>query len=213
MTQGNRVAPITRSAGAEVEMADLGYANTNYSRTMSIVATVEGVDVQEGDLLKVYVDGELRGESPMICMGANDEPLFFLSISGDREENVDVTVERDGEVVASAAGAATFQSDKVEGSYSDPKVIRFMDDNTVVYPSPFTNELHIRKQVDEDAEVHVTITDTKGAVVALFEDCNDHGQVDIHWTTGAAACTPGVYVVNIHVNGENHDYKVTKIKY
>lgn len=213
MTQGNRVAPITRSAGAEVEMADLGYANTNYSRTMSIVATVEGVDVQEGDLLKVYVDGELRGESPMICMGADDEPLFFLSISGDREENVDVTVERDGEVVASAAGAATFQSDKVEGSYSDPKVIRFMDDNTVVYPSPFTNELHIRKQVDEDAEVHVTITDTKGAVIALFEDCNDHGQVDIHWTTGAAACTPGVYVVNIHVNGENHDYKVTKIKY
>lgn len=210
-TQGNKVAPATRSAGSGTAMLDMGYANTNYSRTMSMVATVDGVQVEEGDVLKVYVDGELRGESPLICKGESDEPLFFLSIAGEQKENVDMAVERNGEVIAAATSAATFQADKIEGSYSNPRVISFIEDNMMVYPSPFVNELYIKKQVDEKADVKVTITDMKGAVVALFENCNKQGKVDIHWT-GAASCAPGVYIVNIVENGENHVYKVIKIK-
>lgn len=210
-TQGNKVAPATRSAGSGTAMVDMGYANTNYSRTMSMVATVDGVQVEEGDVLKVYVDGELRGESPLICKGESDEPLFFLSIAGEQKENVDMAVERNGEVIAAVTSAATFQADKIEGSYSNPRVISFIEDNMMVYPSPFVNELYIKKQVDEKADVKVTITDMKGAVVALFENCNKQGKVDIHWT-GAASCAPGVYIVNIVENGENHVYKVIKIK-
>lgn len=210
-TQTNRAA--TRAIESKDEaMEDLGYENSNYSRTMSMVATVAGVEVNEGDVLKAYVNGELRGESPIICSDENEKPLFYLSIAGNIPENIDVTIERNGKVIAAASGTATFDADKVEGSFETPVVITFVDNNNMtVYPSPFVSELFIRKQVAEDDNVTVTISDVKGSVIAIFENCNKDGQVNIHWTN-AANCTPGVYIVNINVNGENNIYKVTKIK-
>lgn len=210
-TQTNRV--MTRTAAEEKDATkDLGYENSNYPRTMSMVATVEGIEVNEGDVLKAYVNGELRGESPVICKGENEEPLFYLSVAGNVTENIDVTVERAGKVVTAAAGAGIFNADKVEGSFDAPVVISFTEANgEAVYPSPFVSELYIKKQVDKDAEVSVIITDVKGSTIARFDNCNNNGSVDIHWT-GAANCTPGVYLVNITVDGENYVYKVTKIK-
>lgn len=210
-TQTNRAA--TRAIESKDEaMEDLGYENSNYSRTMSMVATVAGVEVNEDDVLKAYVNGELRGESPIICSDENEKPLFYLSIAGNIPENIDVTIERNGKIIAAASGTATFDADKVEGSFETPVVITFVDNNNMtVYPSPFVSELFIRKQVAEDDNVTVTISDVKGSVIAIFEDCNKDGQVNIHWTN-AANCTPGVYIVNINVNGENNIYKVTKIK-
>ena len=210
--QGGRANVKTRSMGNEPEMVDYGVANTNYARTMSMVATVEGIEVNEGDVLKAYANGEFRGESPVICRGESDEPLFFLSVAGEQAESFDVVVERKGEVVASAAGAGNFKADDVKGSYDNPIVISFVDRNSqAVYPSPFYNELFIRKQVDPKAKVIVTINDTKGTTVAIFRDCNRDGQVDIHWTD-ALNMAPGVYMVNINVNGNDDVYKVIKIK-
>jgi hypothetical protein len=80
-----------------------------------------------------------------------------------------------------------------------------------VYPSPFYNELFIRKQVDAADKVTVTITDAKGAKMALLTDCNEGGQVDIHYTD-ALNLSPGVYMVNICVNGKDNVYKVIKVK-
>lgn len=100
----------------------------------------------------------------------------------------------------------------MKGSYDNPIVISFVDRNSqAVYPSPFYNELFIRKQVDPKAKVIVTINDTKGITVAIFRDCNRDGQVDIHWTD-ALNMAPGVYMVNINVNGNDDVYKVIKIK-
>lgn len=210
--QGGRANVKTRSMGNEPEMVDYGVVNTNYARTMSMVATVEGIEVNEGDVLKAYANGELRGESPVICRGESDEPLFFLSVAGEQAESFDVVVERKGEVVASAADAGNFKADDVKGSYDNPIVISFVDRNSqAVYPSPFYNELFIRKQVDPKAKVIVTINDTKGITVAIFRDCNRDGQVDIHWTD-ALNMAPGVYMVNINVNGNDDVYKVIKIK-
>ncbi len=211
VTQTNRAAIATRAAETD-NMEELGYANTNYSQTMSMVATAEGIEVFEGDKLKVYVDGELRGESPIICNGENEEPLFFISIAGNTIENIDAVIERNGKIIAAAAGVGTFKADKVVGTFGEPVVIDFTNDNSMtVYPSPFVSELFIHKQVAENANVDVTITDVKGAAIAVFENCNNNGTVDIHWT-GAANCTPGVYIVNIRIDGENYVYKVTKIK-
>lgn len=192
------------------ETVDLGYLNNRYAHTMSVVATVTGVEALEGDVLNFYVNGELRGKSPVICHDEQGRALFFASISGDKNEMMDVTIERDGEIVASVAGWSIFSVNEVRGSYKTPEAINFENHNETVYPSPFDQELFIQSVVDPDAKVVVTITDMKGAVIALFTDCNENGQINIHWTD-AANCAPGVYLVNIEVNGEDSVYKVVKI--
>lgn len=47
--------------------------------------------------------------------------------------------------------------------------------------------------------------------MALLTDCNEGGQVDIHYTD-ALNLSPGVYMVNICVNGKDNVYKVIKVK-
>ena len=206
-TQSNRSKMMAKSMN---EVVDLGYLNNRYAQTMSVVATVTGVEALEGDVLNFYVNGELRGKSPVICRDEQGRALFFASIAGDKNETMDVTIERDGEIVASVAGWNTFAANEVRGSYKAPEAINFEGHNETVYPSPFDQELFIQSVVDPEAKVVVTITDMKGAVVALFTDCNEDGQINIHWT-GAANCTAGVYLVNIDVDGENNVYKVVKI--
>lgn len=211
-TENRKAKVATKRNAADETMENHGVENTNYARTMSMVATVEGVELAEGDVLRAYINGELRGESPVICQGGNDEPLFFLSVAGEQSGSIDMTVERRGEIVASATDAGNFNADAVEGTYDNPMVISFDSRNDrAVYPSPFYNELFIRKQVDTADKVTVTITDAKGAKVALLTDCNEGGQVDIHYTD-ALNLSPGVYMVNICVNGKDNVYKVIKVK-
>lgn len=211
-TENRKAKVTTKRNAADETMENHGVENTNYARTMSMVATVEGVELAEGDVLRAYINGELRGESPVICQGGNDEPLFFLSVAGEQSGSIDMTVERRGEIVASATDAGSFNADAVEGTYDNPMVISFDSRyDRAVYPSPFYNELFIRKQVDAADKVTVTITDAKGAKMALLTDCNEGGQVDIHYTD-ALNLSPGVYMVNICVNGKDNVYKVIKVK-
>ena len=207
-TQSDRSRMLMAKGMEQVE--ELGYLNNRYAQTMSVVATVTGVEALEGDVLSFYVNGELRGKSPVICRDEQGRALFFASIAGDKSEAVDVTIERDGEIVASVAGWNNFSANEVRGSFRTPEAINFAGHNESVYPSPFDQELFIQSVVDPEAKVVVTITDLKGAVVALYTDCNEQGQINIHWT-GAANCTAGVYLVNIEVDGENSVYKVVKI--
>ena len=96
--------------------------------TMTIVATVKGIELEDGDRLVAYSDGDVCGEATALeFKGKEAEPstLFFLSISGDRETPVTLAIERDGEVIATAWEFMTYSADAISGSPAEPTDIVF----------------------------------------------------------------------------------------
>ena len=98
-----------------------------YSSTMSLTAVAAGIDVQPGDRLVAYADGEVRGEailSPSHLLTSS--PLFFMSISGDVATPLSFTIERDGELLGTTAQMLGFSPNAICGSASDATVISFV---------------------------------------------------------------------------------------
>ena len=106
--------------------------STNTSRaaalapnTMNISAIVEGFNVEDGDMLVAYSNGETIGEAT-VNSGSTDtrEPLY-LSLAGDGQTPIWFAIERNGEIVASTGEVMTFKTNAVIGSPDEPKVISF----------------------------------------------------------------------------------------
>lgn len=199
-----------RTRAQAAEAIDITPTSGRYARTMSLLATVEGIEAVEGDVLRIYLDDEFVGESPVICRNEAGQPLFFVSVAGDEERTFSATLERDGETLATAPAAGLFRADRVAGTMQAPTVISFAEGGEMgVFPSPFCEELNIRLRVDEAAKVDIRITAVDGSTVALFTDCADNGLVDIHWT-GTASLSQGVYLVRIETDGDCEVVKVMK---
>ena len=102
--------------------------------TMNISAVVEGFDVEEGDRLVAYSDGEVVGTADLVTlddggtMTRSSLPAtgFFLSIAGDGQKPIWFAIEREGETVASTKEIITFQKNAVLGSPKAPTAIRFI---------------------------------------------------------------------------------------
>ncbi|MBP1541512.1 MAG: hypothetical protein ILA25_05010 [Prevotella sp.] len=90
--------------------------------TMSVSAHVVGVDVEDGDMLMAYSNGELVGEGVLTTTG---EPAY-MSIAGDTQQPIWFAVEREGEIVASTGEVMTFKADAVIGSPDEPTAINFV---------------------------------------------------------------------------------------
>jgi hypothetical protein len=99
-------------------------STTRTATTMNIVATVSGMDIEEGDRLVVYsgVDRVTEAE-------ADSEQNYYLNIGLDKETAAPLTfcIERDGVLVAtSVTGNISYQADKVLGTPGEPTDISFL---------------------------------------------------------------------------------------
>jgi hypothetical protein len=90
--------------------------------TMNVSAVVEGFDVEDGDRLIAYVNGEAMGEQ----MLTTDSEPAYLSIAGDKQQPIWFAIEREGEIVASTAEIMTFKANDVIGSPDEPTAINFV---------------------------------------------------------------------------------------
>ena len=95
--------------------------------TMSVSAVVEGVEMQEGDRLVAFADGEVVGAATAVSGETADhtEPLY-LSIEGDKQQGIWFAIERDGEIVAATSEQMTFTANAVIGSPDEPTKISFV---------------------------------------------------------------------------------------
>ena len=99
--------------------------------TMTLSATVENFEMEDGDRLVAYSDGEVVGCEELITAAtATDQPVFFMSISGEAKQPIRFTIERDGKTVAYTRDIMTFQTNAVIGSPEEPAVINFSDTQT-----------------------------------------------------------------------------------
>lgn len=200
---------VGRKAKA-VKSADEPTAYFPYSANMTAVVEVEGVELQQGDRLVSYVAGEPRGYAEAIAL-PDGRTVFMLTIGGDKPEAVDVTVERDGDVVAKAPSAVSYAANSNVGTLSEPMRISFLgtEGGLYIYPSPFYSQLKIRAIVDRDAYTDVYVSDMSGKRIVAWNDCNTGGNVDITWNAGNSV-PAGVYIVSIAVDGNVYSMKAIK---
>ena len=89
--------------------------------TMSVTAIADGVELEPGDRLLAFSDGDLRGVS-----SAYSDSLLYLSIEGDGNEELSFAIERDGDIIATTGDMAQFCKNSVLGTPSEPTHINFM---------------------------------------------------------------------------------------
>ena len=99
--------------------------SNNTASNMNVIAVTEGVELQEGDRLVAYHGADICGIAE-----ADEDGLFFLTV-GEAEnsaaEDVQFTIERDGETVAITPKTMKYTADALHGSINEPTVIRFIE--------------------------------------------------------------------------------------
>ncbi len=93
--------------------------------TMSLSAMIEGFELEEGDLLVAYADGERVGES-LASEAAAGGPIYYLSISGDQPVGIWFAIEREGEIVAATDEVMSYRANAILGSPDEPTAISFV---------------------------------------------------------------------------------------
>jgi hypothetical protein len=108
--------------GSDVNASRLEFVST--ATTMNIVATVSGVDIEQGDRLVVFRGGERLTDAE-----ADAEGLYYLNIGSDERADATLTfaLERDGELVAVSNSNIVYVADKVMGLPDEPTDINFME--------------------------------------------------------------------------------------
>ena len=91
--------------------------------TMTVSAVVEGFEVEDGDVLIAYSNGEECGS---VIVNSQLSIVNYLSIAGDASANIWFAIERDGEIVASTGEVMTYKANAVIGSPDQPTAINFV---------------------------------------------------------------------------------------
>lgn len=93
--------------------------------TMNMILRAEGVTAEPGDLLYAYADGELCGLAEAEADEALEQTVFYMSVGCDKPSPITFTLERNGQLLGTAAEAATYQANVVEGTPDSPATLRF----------------------------------------------------------------------------------------
>lgn len=88
--------------------------------TMTLVAKTEGVELQPGDRLSAYVDGQLCGMAE-----AAEDGVFYLSIGSAEQLPLVFCLERDGQAVAAVGNGMSYTADTMVGTPEHPTLISF----------------------------------------------------------------------------------------
>ena len=102
--------------------------------TMTVSAVVEGFEVEDGDVLVAYADGEVVGKSLTPDPSPNGEgSIYYLSIGSTEAPSGTVegaplwfAIERDGEIVAATGEVMIYKANAVIGSPDEPTAISFV---------------------------------------------------------------------------------------
>ena len=99
--------------------------------TMTVSAVVEGFEMQEGDVLVAFTNGERVGETNMLNGSDVEDPEpLYLSIASDSQAPIWFAIERDGEIVATTDEQMVYKANAVIGSPDEPTKIDFVHADT-----------------------------------------------------------------------------------
>ena len=121
----------SRYVGSETAQA----RSNSYATSMNIVAAVNGIEMEAGDLLVVYRGAERCSEAI-----ADDDENFYLNIGGAeaQDDQLMFCIERGGELVSVSSKTMHYVADKVFGTPEQPTVIDFINADSMNNGSWYT---------------------------------------------------------------------------
>lgn len=154
---------------------------------MTLTATVEfGVlPVSDNYELRTYINGQLRGETPLAFIEGLSKMMAFGMIYGDRadigEEVKTVLWDKFNQnEVELTSDEILFGIDKIAGTISNPVVLSTLSVNVLedhdngfrfdAYPNPFSQRAQISYYIPSDSHVVLMITDSFGKEIKRFAD-------------------------------------------
>ena len=145
---------------------------TQFASNMSIVASFGDDEVKASDVLRVFVNEELRGETQAGSVEGNS--LFFLTIHGDTDGQVlKFVLVRDGEEIILTEDALNYQSDLVVGDITNPHLLRkkaiLAEEEELsslsVSPNPFKDIIQISFESLVSGSLEIELCDISGRIV------------------------------------------------
>ena len=104
----------------EMIKAPASTVSTGKPYTMSLSAITTGIDLEPGDRLLAFADGEMCG-----AVTADTDSIFYMSIEGDKRQPIWFAIEREGDIIATTPEILTFETNAVVGKPNTPTTIDF----------------------------------------------------------------------------------------
>jgi len=95
--------------------------DNNTGSSMNMIATVEGIELNEGDVLVAYMGAEKVGVAEV-----DETGRFFLNVAHGEIGQVTFAIEREDDILAVAPTSVAYIADAVMGSIDEPTVINFI---------------------------------------------------------------------------------------
>ncbi|MCQ2324660.1 MAG: hypothetical protein MJZ58_00515 [Paludibacteraceae bacterium] len=136
-----RVARRAKAADEEQSAYESAVIRGQYN--MPIVAAAEGVELEQGDLLRAFSDDVCVGEAVM-----TNDSLFFITVYDGTTEDLSFEIVRNGIGVAkSGKKTATFSPNGSLGTYETPYIIDFeqVDDQSAIRKEMINGILYIHR--------------------------------------------------------------------
>ena len=92
----------------------------NQPHNMSLSAVAAGIELEPGDRLLAFADGELRGVAQ-----ADTDSVFYVSVGGDKRQPLSFAIEREGEIIATTGEVLMYETNAVVGTPDRPTRIDF----------------------------------------------------------------------------------------
>ena len=113
---------------------ELTMDEAEYSNTMSLTATVNGVEIESGDRLLAMNGAEIVGEGSVA-----DDGLVYVSISGDKRLPLSFAIERGEDIIATTGEVLVYEPNGISGSPNEPTAINFVkNENTLTQEGWYT---------------------------------------------------------------------------
>jgi hypothetical protein len=213
------------SGGSRLKAIDfeLGIERGKYQYNLTLIARLDAEDLSEnnGKILS-YVQNECRGYGEAIYMTPIEDNLYFITVSGDRE-NQELRFRyqtTDGKEYL-LNERLKFINNQTYGTINNPVVFTLgglqtdKDQSLTAYPVPFENSLTLSYQISEDetGDILFSVLDVTGKVLAtLTKTQTQAGAYTLLMDAYTGHLAQGVYFVKMQTSASVQTIKVIKSK-
>jgi hypothetical protein len=193
-----------------------------YEFNMPVVATLDGIEVDEHLFVAVYNGMELLGVGQGNRYDGLDRGLFFINLMSNKEKLFDLRIE----LFDAQTGSYFDVSDKIDfnrlgakGSVEEPMLLRVPEYESGLetatfalhsaIPNPFSEQVKIVLDVPYETEVILEVYDALGRRVAELNNGNlPEGRHEVLWNSREAST--GLYIVRMKAGGVSEDLRIVK---
>jgi hypothetical protein len=194
--------------------------NFSYANNMTMIAvTGREFHLLPGDKVLAYSGKELIGKAEAIPNPVTKGTSFFMNIAGDEPKQVTFKIERNGDIEAVSSSVLDYARNLEIGTVEEPYKLHFKSliNGVAVFPNPFSDHVNIYATLSGGSSTHtiqISVYDAAGRLVYQNTPVPVNGTVyQTTWNgrgNNGADCSPGIYFININIDGVPHTQKVFK---